>query len=62
MNIVCKALLRDELFFVTIKARILCLMTNFMRKFIFREEIGTCNLCRKGRQETVIISLIDSID
>jgi hypothetical protein len=53
INANCNAPFSDALFRFMMKARNQCLMTNFMRKLIFREGNRVCGLCRKDRQDTV---------
>jgi hypothetical protein len=49
----CKGPFSDAQFRFTVKARPQYLMTNFMRKLIFGEGNGVCNLCQKDRQNKV---------
>jgi hypothetical protein len=53
MNANCKDPFSDALFRFPVKARNQCLMTNYMRKLIFREGNLICGICQKDRQDTV---------
>jgi hypothetical protein len=52
-NANCQAPFSDALFRFTVKARNQCLMTNYMRKLIFREGNGICGICQKDKQDTI---------